>query len=275
MKMAMAAHGRKAGWMAAAALAAAMAGLLSGCAAPPQRDDVAANVTLPSDDTEFRRRARIRLELASSYYAEGKTEIALEELKQVIQTDPNFPDAYNLRGLIYMRLGDMRQAEESFRRTLALNPRDSDAAHNYGWLLCGAQRFPESTRAFQQALGNPLYGDRAKTHMAMGICHARAGQPAEAQANLMRSYELDPGNPITGYNLASVLFQRGEFERAQFYIRRLNNSELANAESLWLGIKVENRMNDRAAMAQLSDVLRRRFPQSRERGALDRRAFDE
>jgi type IV pilus assembly protein PilF len=35
---------------------------------------------------------------------------------------------------------------------------------------------------------------------------------------------------------------RGELTRAQFYIRRLNNSNLANAETLWLGIKIEQRL---------------------------------
>lgn len=274
MNIAMAARSRSARWMAAAALAATLSGLLTGCATQPHQD-VAADASSGTEMPEARRRARIRLELASNYYAEGKTEIALEELKQVIATDPGYPDAYNLRGLIFMRLGDSRQAEDSFRRTLALNPRDADAAHNYGWLLCTGQRYPEGIRAFNQALDNPLYGERAKTYMAMGLCHARAGEVPAAEANLTRSYELDPANPITGYNLARLLYERGEYPRAQFHIRRINNSELANAESLWLGIKVENRMNDSAAMAQLSDVLRRRFPQSRERGSLDRRAFDE
>jgi type IV pilus assembly protein PilF len=274
MKRAMAAQGRStAGWLAAAAFAAVLAGGLAGCAAPQQ--GMTADPTPASEEPDNRRRARIRLELASSYYADGKTDVALDELRQVVATDPTFPDAYNLRGLIYMRRGDNREAEESFRRALALNPRDPDTAHNYAWLLCQMQRYPESVRTFQQALGNPQYGDRAKTHMALGLCQARAGQLPEAEANLVRSYELDPGNPITGYNLARLLYQRGEFERAQFYIRRLNNSELANAETLWLGIRVENRLNDRAAMGQLSDVLRRRFPQSRERASLDRRAFDE
>jgi len=275
MNMAMAAQGRStAGWMAAAALAAALSGLLAGCAAP-RHEASAAEITMPSEESDQRRRARIRLELASNYYAEGKTEVALDELRQVIAIDPAFPEAYNLRGLISMRLGDNRLAEESFRRTLSLNPRDADAAHNYGWLLCTTQRYPDATRAFQQALANPLYGERAKTHMALGLCQARAGQVADAEANLTRSYELDPGNPITGYNLAQLLYQRGEYPRAQFYIRRLNNSELANAESLWLGIRVENRMNDMAAMGQLSEQLRKRFPQSRERASLDRRAFNE
>lgn len=274
MNRAMAAQGRsRAGWMVAVALAAALGGL-AGCATP-HHDPMAAAGPSQSEESEQRRRARIRLELASSYYAEGKTDIAFEELRQVIATDPSYPDAYNLQGLIFMRLGDNRQAEESFRRGLALNPRDSDTAHNYGWLLCQLQRYPDSYRAFQQALGNPMYSDRAKTHMALGLCQARGGQLADAESNLTRSYELDPANPITGYNLARLLYDRGQYERAQFYIRRLNNSERANAESLWLGIKVENRMSDRQAMSQLSDVLRRRFPQSKERESLDRRAFDE
>jgi type IV pilus assembly protein PilF len=136
-------------------------------------------------------------------------------------------------------------------------------------------RYDEASKTFDQALANPLYGERAKTLMAQGVCQARAGKHEDAERTLARAYELDAANPITGYNLASLLYRRGEFKRAQFYIRRLNNSELANAESLWLGIKVERRMNDREAMLQLGEALRKRFPQSRERQSYDRSAFDE
>jgi type IV pilus assembly protein PilF len=78
-----------------------------------------------------------------------------------------------------------------------------------------------------------------------------------------------------GYNLAQLLYSRGDYQRARSYIRTLNNSELANAESLWLGIKVEHRLNDTAALGQLGEQLRKRFPESRQRLALDRKAFDE
>jgi type IV pilus assembly protein PilF len=258
----------------AACLAAAAATLvLAGCATPQQ--DAPQEMATPSDDTDQRRRARIRLELASNYFEEGKTEVALDELKQAIAADPTFADGYTLRGLVYMRLGDNRQAEDSFRRALALNPRDSNVHHNYGWLQCQTGRFPESFRSFDSALANPIYAGRAKTLMALGLCQARAGNKADAERSLARSYELDAGNPITGYNLAQLLYQRGDYTRAQFYIRRLNNSELANAETLWLGVKVEQRMNDTVASQQLADQLRKRFPQSRERTALERRAFDE
>jgi type IV pilus assembly protein PilF len=174
-----------------------------------------------------------------------------------------------------MRLGDKRQAEDSFRRAVSLNPRDPDTHHNYGWFLCQEARYADAQRAFDVALANPMYAGRAKTLMTQGVCQARAGRIEDAERSLSRSYELDAGNPVTAYNLARVLYQRGQFARAQFYIRRLNNTELGNAESLWLGIQVEHRLNDQLAMRQLGEQLKKRFGQSREAAAYDRKAFDE
>lgn len=228
-----------------------------------------------SDEPDTRKRARIRLELAVGYFEQGQTTVALDELKQSLAADPNFAEAHNLRGLIYMRLNDPRLAEESFRRALSISPRDANVLHNYGWMLCQQARYPESQQAFSQAIASPVYGGRAKSWMAQGLCQVRAGRGADAEQSLQRSYELDAGNPVTGYNLATLLYQRGEFAKAQFYVRRLNNSELANAESLWLGIKVERQLENRDAMQQLVGQLRKRYAQSRELAAFERGAFNE
>lgn len=228
-----------------------------------------------SDEPEVRKRAKIRMELAVGYFEQGQTTVALDEVKQALVTDPGFAEAFNLRGLIYMRLNDMRLAEESFRRAMALNPKDASVLHNYGWLLCQQARYNEAVQAFSQAIANPTYGGRAKTWMTLGLCQVRAAQRLEAEHSLGKSYELDAGNPITGYNLSLLLYQRNELSRAQFYIRRLNNSELANAESLWLGIKVEQGLKNTEAMQQLAGQLRKRYPQSRELTAFERGAFNE
>lgn len=262
--------------LALAGLAGALVLALGGCASSPSADTSAgADIVTPSDETEVRRRARIRLELAAGYFEQGKTEVALDEVKQVIAIDPSFSEGYDMRGLILMRLNDNRGAEESFRRAVALNPRDPNPNHNLGWLMCQQGRYAEAQRAFDVAMANPTYGGRAKTLMAQGVCQARAGKFPEAEQSLARSYELDPANPITGYNLANLLYRRKEDKRAQFYIRRINNSELANAESLWLGIKIEHRMNDLTAMRQLGDQLKKRFSGSPEAAKYERGAFDE
>lgn len=251
---------------------------ISGCASKVAGVDPTGNgveMMTASDEPDARRRARIRLELAVGYFEQGQTTIALDELKQSIAADPTFGEAYNLRGLIYMRLNDFRFSEESFRKALSINPQNSNVVHNLGWLLCQQARYPESMLMFSQALSNPQYGERAKTLMAQGLCQIGAGQAADAELSLLKSYEFDAGNPVTAYNLAKLLFQRDDFVRAQFYVRRLNNSELANAESLWLGVKVERRMNNRDAMLQLATQLQKRFPQSREAASYQRSAFDE
>jgi len=248
---------------------------LSGCASNAVSGGMNSDMVTDSDEPDTRKRARLRLELAVAYFDKGQTTDALDHLKQSIVADPNLFDAYNLRGLIYMRLNDVPLAEESFRRALAINPKAASVQHNYGWLLCQQARLPEAVQLFGNALSNPGYGDRAKTWMAQGLCQQKYSQSAEAEASFLRSYELDAGNPITAYNLSLLLFQRAEFVRAQFYVRRLNNSELANAESLWLGIKVERRLDNREATSQLGAQLKKRFPQSREYLAFERGAFNE
>jgi type IV pilus assembly protein PilF len=265
-------------WLLAAGLMLLGLAGVSGCAS--RFDGLSATggeaeMVTESDEPDARRRARIRLELALGYFENGQTAIALDELKQSITADYNYAEAYSLRGLIYMRLNDFRLSEDSFKRALTLNPRDSNIMHNLGWLYCQQARYAQAQQLFSQALANPQYGERAKTWRAQGLCQVRAGQLAEGEQSLFKSYEFDAGNPVTSYNLASLLFQRSDFARAQFYVRRLNNSELANAESLWLGIKVERRMENREAMMQLAGQLSKRFPKSREAEAYQRGAFDE
>jgi len=262
----------------AALFAASLTLWIGGCAVHPQAPSSAdgkADLVTDSDESLERKRARIRVELALGYFEQGKTTIALDEIKQAIATDPTFSDAFSLRGLIYMRLNDYAIAEDSFNRALALKPRDSDVLHNLGWLKCQMAQYAQSVAFFEQALASPLYTGRGKTYMAVGLCQARAGNLSQAEAALMKSYEYDAGNPVTGYNLASLLYQKKDDTRARFYIRRINNTQLANAETLWLGIKIEKRLSDQAAMAQLGSQLIKRFPESSQAAAYQRGAFDE
>nr|WP_232062310.1 type IV pilus biogenesis/stability protein PilW [Variovorax sp. PBS-H4] len=253
--------------------------LLAGCATKdvsvPSTAGNAGGIVTDSDEGNARKRARLRLELAIGYFEQGQPTVALDEIKQALAADPNFADAYNLRGLVYMRLDDAGLAEDSFRRAIALNPREPNTLHNYGWLLCQQNRFADAQQQFAAALAISTYGDRAKTLMTQGVCQLRAGQRPEAERSLMQAYELDAGNPVIGYNLASLLAQREDWSRAQFYIRRINNGPAASAETLWLGIKIERRLNNRDAATQLAGQLQRRFPQSREAVAYERGNFND
>lgn len=248
---------------------------VSGCASSVSKVGGQTDMLTASDETDGQKRAKIRLELALGYLEQGQVTIALDETKQAITADPASADAYNLRGLIYMRLNDLNLARDSFVRALALNPKDGNIFHNFGWLSCQETRYVESIGFFDRALASPGYIGQSKTLLAKGICQLRMGDKTQAESSFLRSFELDAGNPITTFNLANLLFQRQELIRAQFYVRRLNSSDFANAESLWLAAKVEKRLGNNEGVLQLGDRLKRRFSGSRESALFERGAFNE
>jgi len=228
------------------------------------------------DGSDAQKRAQARLDLAAAYFGRGQVKTALEEVKLAIAADPTFGPAYSLRGLVYANLGDSVLAEDSFKRALQLMPGDPDVMQNYGYFLCEQKRFPESTVLFKQALAAPRYQGATRTLLALGVCQALAGDLAEADASLTRAYQLDPASPVTATNLAEVLYRRGQYERARFYIRRVNAlANVSNAQTLWLAARIEHKMGDDVGTNEFGRQLSNRFPDSREASAFARGAFDE
>jgi type IV pilus assembly protein PilF len=229
-----------------------------------------------ADPADADKRAAVRLELAGGYFSRGQFDTALEEIKLALAAKPDLGAAYNLRGLVYAAMGEAQLADDNFLRALALNPRDADAMHNRGWFMCQRGRYDEADRLFEQAIATPQYRDLPRSLAAQGLCFARAGKLPAAEQKLLRSYELDPTNPNTAYNLTEVLYRRADYERARFYIRRINDSdELSNAQTLWLAAKIENRVGNRNGVDNFGRQLRARFPQSAEAQAFDRGRFDD
>ena len=261
--------------LAGACLLACMASL-AGCSSLARDSEAGLDsAAAGQNETEARRRARIRLELAVNYLQHGQPQVALEEVRQALAADPDNADAYHVRGLAHMAQGDLAKAEHSLRRAQDMKPRDPDILHNLGWLQCQREHYEQAGELFERALAIPGYASRSKTLMSLGVCQQRAGQVEQAEQTLLRAYEIDAGNPVIGYHLASIIFARGDIGRAQFYARRVNNGEFGSAESLWLGIRIERALGDTVAMRQLAEQLRKRFPDSRQVRALDKGNFDE
>lgn len=235
--------------------------LLVGCAGQPMSEGGIANTQV---DNESRQRARAFTELASAYLARAQYKVALDELRKAITVDSRYGPAYNLYGLIYMELAEDKLAEENFRRAIELDRSDSEARNNYGWFLCTRDRFDEGLEQFTVALRNPLYAHPERAMANAGVCAERKGDLALAEANLQRSLKLQPDNPNTLIKLAGLNFRQGRLTETQRLLSR--HAELAppTAESLWLGVRLERKLGDRAQEAAYGLQLRKRFPDSNE-----------
>ena len=261
------------GWSAGLMLAV----MLIGCTTTgSQPGDPSRSIVTASDQTDAERRALVRLELAGLYFGRGQLDTALDEVKLAILAKADLADAYNLRAMIYAAMGQDALADDSFSRALQINPRDVAALHNQAWIWCQRGRHAQAQSQFAALLAMPQYRDAARTQLARGLCFGRNRQWTEAEAALMRAYELEPTNPSTGINLAEVLFQRQDFERARFYIGRVNDGAgLSNAQTLWLAARIERKLGRDAAVRQFGQRLRDLFPQSPEAALFERGRFDD
>jgi type IV pilus assembly protein PilF len=238
---------------------------------PPARERANA-----SDEGDNARRARTRLELAAAYFSRGQLDVALDEVKRALAADPNNAGGYNLRALIQASQNDDAAADDSFRRSIQLDARGADAMSNYGWFLCQRRRYAEAIVQFDQALAVPAYRDVPRTLLAKGVCLAFDKRYAEAETTLTRAQQLEPGNPAIATNLAEVLYRLGQYPRARDTIRRVNAmAGVANAQTLWLAARIERRLGNSPAVADLGQRLTSQYPDSPEADAFAKGRWSE
>lgn len=243
---------------------------LSGCATTPT-----AELPTASDHTDSQKRARIRLQLAIGYYEQRQYQVALDEIKQALQADPNLADAFSVRALVYMDMGEIRLAEENFLQAMRLAPHNPDLSNNYGWFLCQNGRPRDAIPQFELALKNRSYQSPAKALNNAGVCSLKLQDQAAAERYFQQAFQIEPGNPSVNLNLARIYYERRDYDRARFYVNRLIKDEIFGADVLWLAIRIEQKRGDKAAVASLATQLRRRHPNSAEYAFFQRGAFDE
>lgn len=254
-------------------LAAALAGCAGSGARAPSQD-----IKTASDQTPAEKRAAIRLQLAVGYFQDGKLEVALDEVKQAIAVNPDFADAYGVRALIYSQMGEHALAEENYLRALKLEPRNPELSNNYGSFLCQNGRGAQGIGYFESALKNPTYQSPVKALLNAGSCSLKLKNLDAAERYLLDALRYEPDHPTTNANLARVYYERRDYVRAGFFINRVKAAsklDAMTADLLWLAVRIDRKLGDKASEASLGTLLRRHHPGSPEYAALQRGAFDE
>jgi len=249
---------------------------ISGCAATSGVPDEGVQPTTDTtgNESSARNRARIHTELAAGYFELGNLGVALESITTALQADPGYHTAHNVAGLVYAALKDNRRAEDHFNRALRLSPADPDANNNYGMYLCQNKREEEGIKYLLAAVQNPLYRLPERSLVNAGVCARRRGDNAAAQDFFLRAVSIRPDQPQALFQLAELSFRSSNYAAAQGYLRRLAQVTRANAEILWLGLRVERKLGNALAEASYAQQLRNNFPDSREAVALKAGRFE-
>ncbi len=143
-----------------------------------------------------------QLENALRLHRAGQLAPASALYREILQGEPNQPDALNLLGLIAQQTGDHAQALELFSKATAASPKNPACPLNRGVSLRALGRHEEALAAFGQALA--LDPNHAEAHHQLGNTLKSLHRFPEAAASLRRAAELNPKNAVIWLNLGAA-----------------------------------------------------------------------
>jgi type IV pilus assembly protein PilF len=231
-------------------------------------------VSSTATENPARARAKAHTELASQYYQARNMAVALEEVGIAIDADPSYAPVYSVRGLIQMYLKENEAADENFRKALTLAPGDPEINNNYGWFLCQIGRERESFKYFLSAVKNTLYQTPEMSLVNAGLCSLRINDFKGAEDYYQKALAMGRNRQAVLLPLAQLEYRKGDVLEAQHHLVEYHRLAVPSAESLWLGVRVERKLENKSAETDLSAQLRRRFPESKEARELRRGNFE-
>jgi type IV pilus assembly protein PilF len=208
--------------------------------------------------------ASVNTQLGLGYLRNGQLDLAWERLNAALIEDPDYATAHNGIALVYNRLNDTEKAEEHFKRAIELNPSDSAAQTNYGAFLCEHGRIDDGEKYFLKAVENPLYNKPAMAYTNAGVCKLRADDPSGAEVYFRAALRADPRFAVALVNMAELSFDSSRYLPARAYMQRYEEVSRHNSRSLWLGIRIEEKLGDKDAVSSFAMLLKANYPDSRE-----------
>lgn len=117
---------------------------------------------------------------------------AIDELEVAIHLDPKRPEAHDMLGSAFGRLGRLTDAISQFRSALAVDPAFMDARYNLANALAKAGKMDEAIDNFRRVAA--AFPQSARMQAQLGALLLRDGKDAEALAQFDKALAIDPSD---------------------------------------------------------------------------------
>ncbi len=192
------------------------------------------------------------LAVALEHHQAGRLPEAEGIYRQILEVEPNYPDAWHLLGVVAHQAGQHERAAEHIHYAIRLKDTDAAYYNNLGEVYRARQMIPEAIDCYQRAielspnvadsynnLGLALreQGQRAtaitcylqalqrkpdfvEAYGNLGLALQEEGQLAESIACYRRAAELKPDFALAQNNLGALLALQGEYAEAIVYFKQ-------------------------------------------------------
>ena len=219
------------------------------------------------DKSQNEQASAVNVQLGIGYLQQNNFELANEKLSKALRQDPKSASAHNAYAILQDRLLQPDKAEYHYEKATQLDPKNSQAANNFGAFLCRHGRELESEKYFMQALKNPLYSTPEFAYTNAALCLLQLGEPREtekAKEYLRKAIAAKNDFGPALLAMAQLLFDQGEYVAAKPYLDHFHLVDRPTARSLWLAIRNTLQIDGQGNVTELAQRLGDEFPDSEE-----------
>ena len=160
-----------------------------------------------------------------------KSKEAIEQYKQVLVKNPEFPGVHFALGEIYWKLAQYEQAMKELQLSLNEDPRHPIGNYYVGDILVKDLKYEDAISHLSLAVaGDPKL---MQAHFLLGKCYMTTGKFQEALKHSLAAEELAPENPSTHYQLSQIYARLNEKAKSQTQVEifgRLTKESKAQIE---------------------------------------------
>ena len=177
----------------------------------------------PEDKEKALAAAKISHDLGQGYLAQStrtnlgeverkqNVQKALENFLKAVKNDPDFAEAHNALGLIYLvSYRDLEKAEFHLNKAAELKKDYSDAYNNLGLVYVEKGRYDQAIEMFTRTLGDILYPMPQNVFVNLGWAYYKSNKPKEALEQFRKAIALDPKFCLGHLRMGIVYFETGE-----------------------------------------------------------------
>ena len=163
---------------------------------------------------------------------------ALADILEVKKCFPKDPEVYYYLGVIYYERADKNKAIENLKQAIALNPEYPEAQKFLGMILLQENKLEEALSHFKVAANNDSYREAYIAWNNIGWIYMQQGKLADAENALKRSLALNPNFCFAHSNLGELRARQKDYAAAMAgYLKAIQDCPaLARAHRL-LGLE--------------------------------------
>lgn len=245
----------KTGWIIALAGIVILAGCVTSTTTGPKKPE-----------TNEAEAAERYYQLGARYYRNGNYDLARQRLERALEYDPRMAKAHSTLALTFEALNNPRRAVEEYQLAVRYAPKDFEVRNTYAVFLCRQRDFDEARKQFEVAVDLPNNEAPEIMLTNAGVCMVQKPDLPSAETFFKQALEYRPDHGEALIQMTALKYRTEEYPTSRVYLQRFLSRNKPNATALYLGVQIEEKLNDPDARMQYIGQLLRDFPDSAEAG---------